>query len=325
MTISVLRFDLRRAPFSPVTEADQYRECVAMSAWADGHGFSSVAIAEHHGVDFISAPTALAGVLLGATTHVHVMIGALLVPFHDPVRLAEQVATLDLTSGGRISLVAGIGYRPEEFAMAGVDSRRRGAIAEEHIRVLLEAWRGEPFEWRGERIVVTPTPERRADQLLWVGGSAPVSARRAARLRLPFYTMSTDPRLRDDYRVACEEVGYEGAFLCPAGPSFVHVTEDPERAWSVIGDYALYDVTTYRSWQHGGHDNAIAIDADTVEGLQRSGLWEVVTPEGCAELVRRNGAVPLHPLMGGMPFELGWESLQLYVERVLPLLAADAP
>ena len=58
----------------------------------------------------------------------------------------------------------------------------------------------------------------------------------------------------------------------------------------------------------------------TVADLKASGMWEVVTPDQCVELARRYGSVVLHPLMGGMPPELGWESLQLYVDKVLPRL-----
>src|SRR3954464_10305410 len=125
---AAIRFDLRRAPFATVTEAEQYAQCVERARWADEQGFAAITVSEHHGVDFVSAPTALAGVLLGATRQARVMVNALLLPLHDPVRLAEQVATLDLASGGRFTFVAGLGYRPEEFAMAGVDLRRRGAI-----------------------------------------------------------------------------------------------------------------------------------------------------------------------------------------------------
>ena len=186
------------------------------------------------------------------------MVNALLVTLHDPIRLAEQVATLDLTSGGRFTFVAGLGYRPEEFEMAGVDQRRRGAIVEEYLEVLRAAWTGEPFQWQGRTIVVTPTPTSPPDQLVWAGGSVRASAARAARLRLPFFSMSTDPTLGDIYREECEKVGYhEGFFMFPNGPSFVHVAEDPEQAWDAIGDYAVYDATSYRSWQHGArHDNA---------------------------------------------------------------------
>ena len=52
-------------------------------------------------------------------------------------------------SGGRIGFVAGLGYRQEEFEMAGVDRRQRGKLLEEYVEVMRKAWTGEPFEWRG--------------------------------------------------------------------------------------------------------------------------------------------------------------------------------
>lgn len=318
--MSVLRFDMRRAPFAPVSEADQYRECVEMCRWADDHGFAMVNLSEHHGVDFTSAPTALAGLVLGATRSVRVMVNALLVPLNDPIRLAEQVATLDLASGGRFSFVAGLGYKVEEFEMAGVDRRRRGALTEEYLQVLRQAWSGEPFEWRGRTVVVTPVPSSPVDALVWAGGSVRASAERAARLRLPFFTMSTDPTLGEIYREECEKVGYTtGFFLFPMGPSFTYVTDDPERAWDELAPYAIYDASTYHAWQAGQQDNnAVAVDATTVDDLKASGMWAVVTPDECVELARQHGVVTLHPLMGGIPPELGWASLQLYVDKVQP-------
>lgn len=319
--VSAIRFDMRRAPFAEISDAGLYRESIEMCRWADEHGFAAITLSEHHGVDFISAPTALAGIVLGATRTARVTVNALLVPLHDPVRLAEQIATLDLASGGRFTFVAGLGYKVEEFEMAGVDRRRRGAIVEEYLQVLRQAWSGEPFEWQGRTIVVTPTPTSPIEMLMWAGGSVPASASRAARLRLPFFTMSTDPALGDLYRDACAEAGYtNGFFMYPNGPSFTFVADDPERAWAQIGRYALYDATTYNSWQSGTHDNAVALAATTVEQLQASGMWQVVTPDECVELAQRTGSVALHPLMGGIPPELGWESMQLYVDRVQPRL-----
>ena len=92
-----------------------------MSTWADQHGFAAITVSEHHGVDFISAPVTMAAMLLGRTKNAFVTVNALLVPLHDPVRLAEQVATIDLMSGGRFRFVAGLGYKVEEFEMAGVE------------------------------------------------------------------------------------------------------------------------------------------------------------------------------------------------------------
>lgn len=313
-----IRFDLRRAPFAAASESELYSECVEMSRWADAHGLTAVTVSEHHGVDFVSAPAALSAVLLGATSDARVMVNALLITLHDPIRLAESVATLDLASGGRFTFVAGLGYRHEEFAMAGIDRASRGRLAEEHLEVLRHAWSGEEFRWRGRTIRVTPTPVSPMEQVVWAGGSVRASAERAARLRLPFFTMSKNAAVGDAYRAACIEHGYDGIFMAPAGPMFVHVAEDPERAWDEIGRYALYDVQSYASWQTGDHDNPHALEVTNTDDLLASDAWQVVTPDQCVDLVRRFGAVPLHPLMGGMPPALGWESLQLFVDRVLP-------
>jgi alkanesulfonate monooxygenase SsuD/methylene tetrahydromethanopterin reductase-like flavin-dependent oxidoreductase (luciferase family) len=315
-----VRFDMRRAPFSEVTDAEQYSQCVEMVRWADTRGLTAVTISEHHGVDFVSAPTELSGALIGATTNARVMVNALLITLHDPIRLAEGLATLDLASGGRFTIVAGLGYRHEEFAMAGIDRRTRGRLADEYLDVLRRAWTGEEFEWRGRTVRVTPTPASPIEMVVWAGGSVPRSAERAARLRLPFFTMSKDPAIGDVYRAACAEHGYDGLFMAPAGPMFVHVTEDPERAWAELAKYALYDVQSYATWQTGDHDNPHALDVSSPDDLLASDAWKVVTPDQCVELARQFGSVPLHPLMGGMPPAMGWESLELFVDRVLPRL-----
>jgi alkanesulfonate monooxygenase SsuD/methylene tetrahydromethanopterin reductase-like flavin-dependent oxidoreductase (luciferase family) len=317
--VSAVRFDMRLAPFAAIDEAGLYSESIAMSRWADEHGAVAVTVSEHHGVDFISAPITLAGAILGATSNVRVTVNALLITLHDPVRLAESIATLDLTSGGRFGVVAGLGYRYEEFEMAGVDRRQRGALAEEYLTVLRHAFTGEEFEWRGRKVKVTPTPTSPVEMLVWAGGSVPASARRAARLRLPLFTMSIDPAIGEAYRDACAAERYTGMFMAPAGPSFVMVSEDPERTWAQIGEYAVYDAGSYATWQTGDHDNVVDMGGEvTVESLRASGMWEVVTPEECLALGRTHGSVALHPLMGGMPPELGWESLELFVDRVLP-------
>jgi alkanesulfonate monooxygenase SsuD/methylene tetrahydromethanopterin reductase-like flavin-dependent oxidoreductase (luciferase family) len=147
-----LRFDLRVPPFATTTHARQYAACLDMCAWADGQ-FDVVALSEHHGVEcgFMSAPITLAAAIAGRTRQLRMSIAAILVPLHDPVRLAEELATLDLVSEGRVSIVAGLGYRHEEFAMAGVDRTKRGTLLEESVRVMQRAWTGAPCASRRSR------------------------------------------------------------------------------------------------------------------------------------------------------------------------------
>jgi alkanesulfonate monooxygenase SsuD/methylene tetrahydromethanopterin reductase-like flavin-dependent oxidoreductase (luciferase family) len=319
-----MRFDLRVPEISNATHAEQYAACLDMSAWADAHGFTSVVLSEHHGVDdgYLPAPLAMAGAVIGRTRTTMVNISALLLPLHDPVRLAEEIAVLDLASGGRISLVAGLGYRDEEFQMAGVDRKQRGRLLEESIEVMKRAWTGEPFEWQGRRIRVTPRPMTQPHPLILIGGSTEIAAKRAARLQLPFMPAIGDPALSELYREECARVGFEGGWvLLPKGPGFVHVTDDPEKAWARIGPHALYDARTYHSWQSPGQRSQVEVAADTIEGVKASGVYRVVTPDECVAMAEELGSLLLHPLMGGMPADLGWESLDLFESKVLPRLS----
>ncbi|TML39652.1 MAG: LLM class flavin-dependent oxidoreductase [Actinobacteria bacterium] len=326
MAMLTLRFDLRTPPFATTSPAAQYAACLDMCEWADERGFTSAVISEHHGIDdgYLPAPLVLAGAILGRTRRLMVNVAAVLVPLHDPVRLAEQVAVLDLASGGRFSMVAGMGYRPEEFDMAGVDYRSRARLLEEHLDVMRRAWTGEPFEWQGRTCLVTPAPATRPHPPVLVGGSTEQAARRAARLRLPFMPAIGDPALAETYREACAEEGFqEGWVLLPAGPGFVHVTEDPERDWERIAPFALHEATTYAQWQTPGQRSQVHTEATTADELRKSGVYAVVTPDECVEMASAmgpGGNLLFHPLMGGMPPALGWESLELLAAKVLPRL-----
>src|SRR5207302_2765895 len=113
-------------------------------------------------------------------------------------------------------------------------------ILEEHIEVMRQAWTGEPFEYRGQRVQVRPRPLRQPHPPIFIGGSTEVAAKRAARLGLPFAPAIGDPELAAIYDAECEKVGFTGGFsLLPAGPGFVHVTEDPDKAWDRIAPFAM--------------------------------------------------------------------------------------
>lgn len=317
MTMLGLRYDLRAPAFAGVTHAEMYAACLEQCAWADARGFDVVALSEHHGVDdgYMSAPVTLAAAIAGRTARMQINIAAVLVPLHDPVRLAEQLATLQLASGGRLSLVAGLGYRPEEFEMAGVDRRQRGRLLDEYVDVLRKAWTGEPFEWRGRTVRVTPAPQ--SPPVVLIGGSTEKAARRAARLRAGFFPAVGDPALAAVYEEACAQHGFTGFVALPGGPGFVHVSDDPERDWARIAPHALYDAQTYAAWQTPGQRSQVHTAAKTIDELRASGVYRVVTPDECVALAREHGRVLLHPLMGGLSPALAWASLELFEQKVL--------
>jgi alkanesulfonate monooxygenase SsuD/methylene tetrahydromethanopterin reductase-like flavin-dependent oxidoreductase (luciferase family) len=331
MPLSLLRLDMRAPGLDPARTAALYDAAVEMAAYVDAHGFDAITLSEHHGAEdgFLSSPIALAGVLAGRTRRVRIQVAALLVPLYDPVKLAEDLAVLDLASGGRVGVVAGMGYRLEEYALLGRDWKARGRLLDEALETLLRAWRGEPFEVGGRRVVVTPPPRTRPHPPLFVGGQSKAAARRAARFGLPFQPASNDPEMLDLYRAECEARGVAPVVLPPGEATSVFVAEDPERAWRELGPHLLHDARTYAGWQPASQRSAVHSDATSVEELRREGKYRVLTPEECVAHARAGGpfAPVIHfPLCGGAPPELGWRSLELYVERVLPALrGASSP
>jgi alkanesulfonate monooxygenase SsuD/methylene tetrahydromethanopterin reductase-like flavin-dependent oxidoreductase (luciferase family) len=319
MPVTVVRFNLVEPGATPASLGARYRAAVEMAAYADNGGISTVQTEEHHGAanNWLPSPFVFAGAVLGATRRIAVTVSAIIGPLHDPLRLAEDIAVLDLVSGGRLVTVAGIGYRPEEYEHFGVDWKRRGRLQDELLATVLRAWTGEEFAHRGRTVRVTPRPYTQPHPLLLVGGSSRAAARRAARLGLPFFPSAHLPELETYYKERLVEYGTEGWTMMPAEETpLLHIAEDPDRAWAQYGGHFLHEARTYASWQSGGIRSAVRSAATTVDELRGEGVYRIVTPEECLGLGLDNYV--LHPLAGGMPVEEGWRSLHLFVERVLP-------
>ncbi|MGA5192489.1 LLM class flavin-dependent oxidoreductase [Streptomyces exfoliatus] len=323
MPFTVVRFNLVDPRATPESLSERYRAALAMAAYADEHGVDTVQTEEHHGVEnnWLPSPFAFAGAVFGATRRIAVTVSAIIGPLHDPLRLAEDIAVLDLLSGGRLATVAGIGYRPEEYEERGVDWGRRGKLQDLLLETLLTAWTGEPFTYRGRTVRVTPRPFTRPHPLLLVGGSSRAAARRAARLGLPFFPSAHLPDLETYYRERCAEYGTEGWTMMPAEETpLLHLSEDPDRTWAEHGEHFLHEARTYASWQSKDIRSAVHSTATTVAELRTEGVYRVVTPEECAGLGLES--LVLHPLCGGMPVEEGWRSVRLFCDDVLPRLKA---
>jgi alkanesulfonate monooxygenase SsuD/methylene tetrahydromethanopterin reductase-like flavin-dependent oxidoreductase (luciferase family) len=323
----MMRFDLRVPPFAATTHAAQHQAALEMAEWAEAVGVAEITLSEHHGdpAGFTPAPITVAAAVLARTRRVRVNISAALVPLHDPVRLAEQLATVDCLAPGRVSAVLGAGYRRVEFEMAGVERSQRGALVEECWEVCHRAWTGEPFIWRGRTVLVTPRPGTPGGPHLAIGGKTEVAARRAARLDAPFAPASADPALAEAYRAECARLGFaprlEGLGARPMGPGFVMVAEDPDATWAQVSRHAWYDAETYASWQDDGVvSDWVVPDVQAVEDLRTSGRYVVCTPGECVDLAREHGRLTLHPLMGGIAPDVAWDSLRLIESAVLPHL-----
>jgi alkanesulfonate monooxygenase SsuD/methylene tetrahydromethanopterin reductase-like flavin-dependent oxidoreductase (luciferase family) len=326
MVNSNLRINMTGTPSDPQQAATRYNAALDMAAYADRMGFASVNVEEHHCADngWLPSPLTMAAAIAARTERCSVGVMALLVSLYDPVRLAEDLAVIDLISRGRLSFVAGMGYREIEFHALDKPFATRGAWMDHVLETVLQAWGDEPFEYNGRLINVTPKPCRKPHPLFMVGGMSKPAARRAGRLGLPFAPPVANPDLEALYYETLAQHGHRGGFVYspPEDFSVLFLAEDPDAAWAALGEYFLVEAVEYSSWHEEGLQRPLEFASSSAEALRAERRYEIITP---AECIARHRAAPdffatIHPLIGGVPLEQAWRCLELYAERVLPAL-----
>ena len=315
MPLSLIRFNLIDPSLNSESLSSRYQAMLEMAEFVDKHGFFMATFEEHHGADNAWSPTPLinAATVLARTTNLSASISALLLPLHDPIRVAEDIAVIDLMSGGRLTVILGLGYRPSEYQLMGKDWENRGKLMDESVQTLLNAWTGEPFEYRGEIHQITPSPVTKPHPFIMIGGTSKVAARRAAKFGLPLSPAAHLPELEAYYYEQCEIHGTQGFCAMPDQETqMTFVAEDPDKAWAELGQFFLNEASKYASWQTSDISSAVHSHATTPNELRKEGIYQVVTPSEAVQLER----IVHHPLCGGMPVDKAWESLQLYADAL---------
>ncbi len=305
--------------------SSRYSTAIDMAAFCDKAGFSSINVEEHHQADngWLPSPVTMAAAIAARTEQAQIGIMALLVSLYDPVRLAEDLAVVDLLSKGRLTFVAGLGYRPIEFHSLDKPFSDRGKWMDHVLDTLLKSWADEPFEYRGQMINVTPKPYTRPHPMFLVGGMSKVAARRAARFGLPFAPPIASPELEKAYFEELAKHEHKGfVYSPPADFSILFIDEDPEAAWQELGPYFLNEVTEYSSWKQENLSRPMEFSGESIDALRAEKRYEIITPEECVSRHNNDPAfnATLHPLCGGIPIQRAWDCLNLYVDKVLNVL-----
>src|SRR5262245_15489912 len=316
-----LTYDMR-APEFGASAVDLYRAAVEQCAWADKLGFHAVSLLEHHAsVDgYLPSPIVLGAAVAGVTERMLIRMSVVLLPLYHPIRLAEDLAVLDLISDGRLRLTVGAGYRPEEYEQFGLDIKRRPSLMEHGVEVLKQAWSGEPFEYAGHTVKILPRPVQEPRPGIALGGSSPAAAKRAARIADDFQPVS--PRLYDVYLEELAALGKpvpDRPLRRGGGGLFFFIAEDPDAAWEAIAPHAMHETNDYAAWASGMRGSPYSA-YDSADELRKSGMYEVVTPDEAVDLIRERGGASFKPLMGGLDPETGWSCLRLFESNVLPRL-----
>ncbi len=158
-----------------------YKDFIDYVIAAEKIGFEGMFLVEHHftGQGQLSASLNLLSYLAAKTTRIRLGTGVVVLPWHNPVLLAEQVATLDVLSGGRVDLGIGRGYRKEEFAQFCIPITEAQERFEECLNLMLKSWASdERFShsskrWNFDNIVVEPAPIQRPHPPIWLAGGSP--------------------------------------------------------------------------------------------------------------------------------------------------------
>jgi alkanesulfonate monooxygenase SsuD/methylene tetrahydromethanopterin reductase-like flavin-dependent oxidoreductase (luciferase family) len=186
-----------------------------------------------------------------------------------------------------------------------------------------KAWTGEPFEFRGRTVRVTPGPVRPGGPKIYMGGSTEKSALRAAKRGYQYFP--GHPDLFEIYRAARAEAGFPPPEeLRKPAASFLYVSDDPDRDWPLVAPHVAYATNTYAEWakERGAGDTRYK-PAETIEALKAMPNIKVLTPDECCEYLLGldpKASVTFHALLGGLDPALSWKSLRLFESAVLPRL-----
>ncbi len=337
------------------TVGDFMRRFVELLAESETLGFDSLWANEHHfdaygGV--IPSPPTLLSALSQRTRHVRLGTSIVVLPLHSPIEIAEQLAMIDLMSGGRVEFGVGRGFVVFDYDRLGVprdDSQER---MREGLEVIVKAWSGEPFTYRGkfynyENITVWPRPEQRPHPPIWISCSqTPSSFEWAGTMGYSILTVAyrsvetliVNNKLyrdawakaghpRDRFRIAAH---YQ-VVLSPDGREAREIARKALIRYTAATTHTLDRIRADRDYNAGTERQRIQQDLLDIDRMVDECRVIAGTPDEAVKSLER-----AQDLMGftqcdctfyfgGLPYEAAQRSHRLFASEVMPRLRAREP
>ncbi len=315
----------------------RFAELVEQAKLAERLGYDCLAKSSHYSAhpmqEFQQIP--LLARLSAETPGLRLCAGVVLLPLHKPLDVAEQFATLDVMTGGKVIFGTGIGYRDVEFKAFGTDRSEAAARFEENLEAIKRLWTEETVTMVGSHFVLEDAscalkPVQKPHPPIWIGANADVAIRRAARQAdawfvNPHNRIDTIERQVEFYKRALDDAGKPFPDEFPMMRE-AFVAANREDAIRLARPYLAAKYQTYHAW---GQDKAMPAGDDDL-GLDYDELirdrFVFGAPDEVAEqilaFVRRLGVS--HFVFGfqwpGMPHNLVLEQTEMMAEAVFPLV-----
>ena len=324
-------FDFRNpAQLSSVSDAAYYAAMFEQVAYMDATGWDSIWITEHHFVDdgYLAASMPMMAAMAARTKRCKIGSYVILVPFYNPLRLAEDAAMIDVISNGRLRLGLGLGYRLQEFEIFQMSRAERLGRTLETVEIMKRAWTGERFSFSGKYFnfkdaIVRPKPTSQpGPELLW-GGMAPAAVKRGAKLDMGF-ACNLGPDQINAYYAELKALGKDPAQYSVVNMRLAYVCDDEEQGWQEIEPHLMYQMGLYGQWLAEGKIDSGGYFQPDRAALRRGVI--IGPPQRVAERLRQViTATPMTELviamqLPGLDPRKGMRSLERFTNEVMPLL-----
>jgi alkanesulfonate monooxygenase SsuD/methylene tetrahydromethanopterin reductase-like flavin-dependent oxidoreductase (luciferase family) len=321
-----------------VSAAERYKRVLDMAEYANGKGYEAVWITEHHFSDHGYSANPL--MLLSQVGHVapdlRLGTGIVVLPLWHPLRLAEDIAILDVLTGGRVDVGIGRGYQPHEFTGLGVDVADSREQFNEAMEILLGAWTKEDFAydgkfWKFPALTVLPRPLQQPHPPIWMAATSPPSIRAAVENGYHLCTgtgaVPEEILQRNAYvDTLMEDLGMPANSIEHAASRVICCTTDESEIEHAI-EASRWQIRASRQMIQGTVPVGGRIKAPPFAGEPDNETWKrrmiIGGPEECIRKVQELADVGITYIwgmfeFGDLPHETAMRSLKLFTEEVLP-------